>query len=109
MAYKSESPYYPPPPPAKTIQPKHCTGCGLKLFNGQNFCPDCGTKVEPRELKNSCECGQMFGPTDKFCLACGKERPRHAGPSAPAAKVAPAKPKAKKPEIKRGRKTRTNR
>ena len=46
-----------------------CASCGTSLVATAKFCPDCGTKVQPRDT--CAACGVKFAPGAKFCPECG--------------------------------------
>ena len=50
--------------PAGTIA---CPQCGNPVPAQQNFCGECGAKME----KTCPTCGTVWGPTQKFCGECG--------------------------------------
>ena len=62
-----------------------CNQCGRELLINDEFCMDCGTKVNAEKgnvsinIKNKkqvCEnCGKKLKKTDAFCLKCGTKAP----------------------------------
>lgn len=45
-----------------------CFYCHYKMEPGSNYCPKCGKSVN----ENTCECGQVLKSEDIFCYSCGK-------------------------------------
>lgn len=65
-----------PEPPAPQPQGLVCVNCGTALSEGQNFCFNCGAKVEtPKEeapAVNQCaNCGNQLPDGAAFCVHCG--------------------------------------
>ncbi len=89
MVWKSVSPDYPSPPPpvSKKDAPKFCTKCGSSLRSDDRFCSKCGHEVVAVvSNRNACECKTIFGPKDRFCGVCGKNRPSSADPVVPSSR-----------------------
>ena len=58
----------------------NCPKCNSLLLDGQNFCPDCGSKVREHTSTNRFEdgaqcdqCGADLVTNQKFCGGCGIE------------------------------------
>lgn len=57
---------------AITKYPAQCEKCGALLTAKTQYCPECGTKIIP---KNRCEkCGKKIPEDSKFCPRCGYKR-----------------------------------
>ncbi len=56
------------------LAPVYCTKCGGKLNKDYNYCPHCGEAIDRKQSENQCDCGAYFGPEDKYCSSCGKEK-----------------------------------
>ncbi len=65
------------PPQRKAAEPKgFCGDCGERVRSSDRFCAQCGkATAPPKRSKNSCVCGMAYGPKQKFCVSCGKQRP----------------------------------
>ncbi len=60
-----------------------CPNCGEEIKADNNFCINCGTKIEPNhplkenhisKIKNTCpNCGEVLKENYKFCTHCGEE------------------------------------
>ena len=63
-----------------------CSGCGKEYLNGEKFCPECGGKIEEKQIEKksdiitrivSCKkiccsgCGKEYLNGGKFCPECG--------------------------------------
>jgi predicted amidophosphoribosyltransferase len=46
-----------------------CPSCGVSLTMTAKFCPDCGAKVQPKDV--CAACGVKLAPGAKFCPECG--------------------------------------
>jgi predicted RNA-binding Zn-ribbon protein involved in translation (DUF1610 family) len=46
-----------------------CASCGVSLAAAAKFCPDCGARVQPKDVCASC--GVKLAPGAKFCPDCG--------------------------------------
>lgn len=56
---------------------KQCPKCvktkfAFALFLNKDFCPDCGTKLEP--CPKCVRCDAEITPNDNFCTKCGLPR-----------------------------------
>lgn len=50
----------------------YCNSCGNQLKSGQQFCDNCGRKLN---IKPKCQfCGYQFQKNSNYCPNCGKER-----------------------------------
>jgi len=52
-----------------TAQSTTCPSCGTTLATQVKFCPDCGAKVQPKDV--CAACGVKLAPAAKFCAECG--------------------------------------
>ena len=53
-----------------------CPRCGQAISEGQQFCSNCGEKIDMSQKSKHCvKCGASVDPTQKYCPNCGNKMP----------------------------------
>jgi len=58
---------------------RECSNCGAQIEENFKFCTECGTKIEPEELKCP-SCSAQLPEGSKFCTECGTKIETAPGP-----------------------------